>query len=260
MTGYVYKNRVIDREHGIFSGKSGDTEFRLKCMIGLSVNHESRFKSHFEDWKKLPFLAIVKELVIEVDDMSFVEKLLLPSDKRLLDTEWREYISNEDVLKELDEKGIEYKVIVDNRTQKDFDILLEGMNAVSKSTLNWHLPECIGDWVLERPQGPQTITIHEDYSLTSDKGPKGKKYPSPNNAFDDAYRFELQSNGLLPENANAIWYADIRKPKIEENIKLQKELLKGTNKHGPKMKAYRKDAPNITLGEVMKRNVNEDKS
>ena len=38
-------------------------------------------------------------------------------------------------------------------------------------------------------------------------------------------------------------------------LKLQKELLKGTNKHGPKMRAYRKDNTNITLEQVMKRKV-----
>ena len=70
--GTVYKNRVIDREYGIFSGKSGDNVFVLKCMIGLSKDHKARFKSHFEDWKKLPFLALVNELVIEVDDMATV--------------------------------------------------------------------------------------------------------------------------------------------------------------------------------------------
>ena len=252
--GYIYKNKIIDREYGEFNGKSGDKEFVLKCMIGLSIDHVGRFKSHFEDWKKLPMFAIVNELVVYVDNMEMVEKLLLPSDKRLLNTEWREYISNEDVLKFLDEQGIDYTIQVDNRTKEDFDILLEGMNAVSNSKWDWHLPECIGDWVLERPQGPQTMTIHEDYSLTSDKGPRGKRYPSPNNAFDDAYRFELQSKGLLLEG-NDIWYADIRKPRIEENLKLQKELLKGTNKHGPKMRAYRKDNPNIKLGQVMKRKV-----
>ena len=224
---YIYIIDKRDREGSKIYWKDLDGTFKeYGSKIGKEQEYDSRQASHRKDFKTNTGFHILSRMKLKVrsDEYDDVEKHLQNKNRMIPNCEYTRYwISNEDIIEQMEESPYWFEVLDDNRGEEVFQTLLKEANDRSNSKWDWHLPECIGDWVLERPQGPQTMTIHEDYSLTSDKGPRGKRYPSPNYAFDDAYRFELQSKGLMP-GGNDIWYADTRKPRIEENLKLQKEL------------------------------------